>query len=125
MDYREIAERVAPKIEEYGALVTLRRSGRPAEDYDPAEGTYSTAPAGSDITWTSYALELEITTSYALKVGQQNISSRDKLLMLPADANPIEQDEISFDGSNYWQILRITEQAPGRVPLYYICQVRP
>lgn len=122
IDFNAIAATATQLIADNGRDLTLKRNTAPGNTYDPVTGDAATPSV--PVLYTIKAVVLAMTAGYAMKVGQQNISARDRLLLMGPSLPPLLEDVITFDGDD-WQIINIEENAPNGTPLYYQLQVRP
>ena len=124
-DFDALAQTAARLIAENGRPLVLKRGTAPAEgEYDPVTGEAVAATGGSPATFPIRAVVLAMTTGYGMRVGQQNVHARDRLLLMGPEVRPLESDVVSFDGED-WQVVRVEETAPNGTVLCYQCQVRP
>lgn len=125
IDFEELAGEIAPIIDGLGRPLVLRQGTAPVEEgYDPVTGFPIEPDPGEVIEIPIRAVVSSITTGYAMRVGQQNVLSRDKLLVMGPYVEPHESDVVSFDGED-WQVVRVEKNAPNGTPLSYLVQVRP
>lgn len=123
-DFDALAQTAARLIAENGRPLVLKRGTAPSDgEYDPVTGE-AVATGGAPATFPIRAVVLAMTTGYAMRVGQQNVHARDRLLLMGPEVQPLESDVVSFDGED-WQVVRVEETALNGVPLCYQCQVRP
>lgn len=124
IDFDQVAADAADLIDSVGRPLVLKRGTAPTDDnYDPVTGA-TDAAGGEPATFPIRAVVLSMTTGYAMRVGQQNVHTRDRLLLMGPAVQPVESDVVSFDGDD-WQVVRVEETAPDGTPLCFICQVRP
>lgn len=124
VDFVNLAATAERLINENGRPLVLKRGTAPGDDYDPVTGEPTAPTPGGSTEFPIRAVVLSMTTGYAMKVGQENVHARDRLLLMGPAVQPLEQDVISFDGED-WNVVRVEETAPNGLPLTYTCQVRP
>ena len=124
VDFANLAQTATRLVAENGRNLVLKRGAGPSDDYDPVTGTSPVPQGGEESSLPIRAVVLAMTTGYAMRVGTENVQSRDRLLLMGPEVQPMPEDTISFDGEE-WNIVRVEETAPNGIPLMYECQVRP